>query len=115
MTPAAGWGGSSGDLAAEPAARQADRRSASCHLFTLYVKGRIIDLSLVAAQRIEMTRAGVVPVRLEVLRKIEVVDQPNRKLPAAQNSEAERRVADAPPAPAKRPANLWSQLFGPRK
>jgi rare lipoprotein A len=32
-----------------------------------YVKGRIIDLSLAAAQQIGMTKAGVVPVKAEVL------------------------------------------------
>lgn len=32
-----------------------------------YVKGRIIDLSLAAAERIGMTKAGVVPVKVEVL------------------------------------------------
>lgn len=34
-----------------------------------YVKGRIIDLSLVAAKKIQMTKAGVVPVKVEVLPK----------------------------------------------
>jgi rare lipoprotein A len=32
-----------------------------------FVQGRVIDLSPAAAQRIEMTTAGVVPVKLEVL------------------------------------------------
>lgn len=32
-----------------------------------YIKGRILDLSLAAAQQIGMTKAGVVPVRAEVL------------------------------------------------
>jgi Lipoproteins len=60
-----------------------------------YVKGRIIDLSLVAAQRIEMTKAGVVPVRVEVLRKIEVLPQPNRQLTARAKRAAEQRAAQA--------------------
>lgn len=34
-----------------------------------YIKGRIIDLSLAAARKIEMTKAGVVPVKVEVLPK----------------------------------------------
>ena len=59
-----------------------------------YVKGRIIDLSLVAAQRIEMTKAGVVPVRVEVLRKIEVLPKPNRQLTARQKRTAEKRAAE---------------------
>ena len=32
-----------------------------------FVRGRVIDLSPAAARRIEMTTAGVVPVKLEVL------------------------------------------------
>jgi rare lipoprotein A len=32
-----------------------------------YVRGRIIDLSLEAAKSINMTKAGVVPVRVEIL------------------------------------------------
>lgn len=35
-----------------------------------YIKGRIIDLSLAAARQIEMTKAGVVPVKVEVLPKL---------------------------------------------
>jgi rare lipoprotein A len=34
-----------------------------------YIKGRIIDLSIAAARQIEMTKAGVVPVKVEVLPK----------------------------------------------
>ena len=59
-----------------------------------YVKGRIIDLSLVAAQRIEMTKAGVVPVRVEVLRKIEVLPKPNRQLTAREKRTVEKRAAE---------------------
>lgn len=44
-----------------------------------YVKGRILDLSLEAAKKIEMTKAGVIPIRAEVLRKIPVVEKPNLK------------------------------------
>jgi len=54
-----------------------------------YIKGRIIDLSLVAAQQIEMTKAGVVPVRVEVLRKIEVLPKPNRHLTAREKRAAQ--------------------------
>jgi len=32
-----------------------------------YIRGRIIDLSLAAAERLGMTKAGVVPVKVEVL------------------------------------------------
>jgi rare lipoprotein A len=54
-----------------------------------YIKGRIIDLSLVAAQQIEMTKAGVVPVRVEVLRKIKVLTKPNRHLTAREKRAAQ--------------------------
>jgi rare lipoprotein A len=60
-----------------------------------YIKGRILDLSLVAAQTIEMTKAGVVPVKAEILRKIPVVSQPNRKLTDAEKRAAEKRAAEA--------------------
>jgi len=33
-----------------------------------FVDGRVIDLSLIAAQRIDMVRAGVVPVKLQILK-----------------------------------------------
>jgi rare lipoprotein A len=45
-----------------------------------YVRGRIIDLSKAAAERIGMIKSGVVPVKVEVLKKIEVITKPNRKL-----------------------------------
>ncbi len=45
-----------------------------------YVRGRIIDLSKAAAQEIKMVNSGVVPVRLEVLKKIDVMTKPNRKV-----------------------------------
>ena len=60
-----------------------------------YIKGRIIDLSLVAAQQIEMTKAGVVPVRVEVLRRIEVLPKPNRQLTARDKRAAEVRARPA--------------------
>jgi len=60
-----------------------------------YVKGRILDLSLVAAQTIDMTELGVVPVKAEILRKIPVVPKPNRKLTEAEKRAAEKRAAQA--------------------
>jgi rare lipoprotein A len=57
-----------------------------------YIKGRIIDLSLVAAQKIEMTTAGVVPVKVEVLRRIELLPKPNRRLTAREKRAAEARA-----------------------
>lgn len=60
-----------------------------------YAKGRILDLSLVAAQTIEMTTAGVVPVKAEILRKIPVVPKPNRKLTEAEKQAAKKRATMA--------------------
>jgi len=62
-----------------------------------YVKGRILDLSLVAAQRIDMTQAGVIPVRAEILRKIEVVPQVEPKATEAARRKAAEQAAKAPP------------------
>lgn len=77
-----------------------------------YVKGRILDLSLVAARQIEMTEAGVVPVKAEILRKIEVLTKPNRTVTAADKRAAEKRVSQqASKAKAANPATLPG-LFG---
>lgn len=54
-----------------------------------FIKGRILDLSLVAAQRIDMTKAGVVPVKAEILRKIEVVP----KIDKRKAAEAKKKAA----------------------
>jgi rare lipoprotein A len=43
-----------------------------------YAKGRILDLSVVAARKLDMTGDGIVPVRAEVLKPIEVITKPNR-------------------------------------
>jgi rare lipoprotein A len=45
-----------------------------------YAKGRILDLSVVAAKKLEMMGDGIIPVRAEVLKKIEVITKPNRVL-----------------------------------
>ena len=45
-----------------------------------YAKGRILDLSVVAAKKLEMMADGIIPVRAEVLKKIEVITKPNRVL-----------------------------------
>ncbi len=58
-----------------------------------YVKGRILDLSLVAAQRIEMTKAGVVPVKAEILRKIEVAPKLDRSRAASARQKAQTNAA----------------------
>jgi rare lipoprotein A len=69
-----------------------------------YVKGRILDLSLVAAQTIDMTTAGVVPVKAEILRKIEVLPKPNRQLAEAYKRVAEKRAAQSAKESAKKKA-----------
>ena len=75
-----------------------------------YIKGRIIDLSLVAAQQIEMTKAGVVPVRVEVLRKIEVLPKPNRQLTAREKraAQAGREAGKEKPDTRSGPGGLFS-------
>lgn len=45
-----------------------------------YVRGRIIDLSTAAAEKIGMIDSGVASVRVEVLKKIDVMTKPNRKV-----------------------------------
>ena len=45
-----------------------------------YVRGRIIDLSSAAAEKVSMINSGVVPVRVEVLRRIDIMQKPNRKV-----------------------------------
>jgi rare lipoprotein A len=49
-----------------------------------YAKGRILDLSVVAAKTIDMIGAGIVPVRAEVLRPISIMTKPNLKLPQGE-------------------------------
>lgn len=43
-----------------------------------YAKGRILDLSVVAARKVEMIGDGIIPVRAEILKPIEVIRRPNR-------------------------------------
>jgi len=45
-----------------------------------YAKGRILDLSVVAAKKLDMISDGIIPVRAEVLKPIEVIRKPNRVL-----------------------------------
>ena len=45
-----------------------------------YAKGRILDLSVVAARQLDMMGDGIIPVRAEVLKPIEVIRKPNRVL-----------------------------------
>jgi rare lipoprotein A len=45
-----------------------------------YAKGRILDLSVAAARDLNMTGDGIVRVKAEVLKPIEILDKPNREL-----------------------------------
>jgi len=55
-----------------------------------YAKGRILDLSMVAARKIDMTRDGIIAVRAEVLKPIKVLSKPNRTFPGMEPRERER-------------------------
>jgi rare lipoprotein A (peptidoglycan hydrolase) len=45
---------------------------------------------MVAARQIEMIADGIVPVKIEVLKKIEVITKPNRSLSEVELKEAGR-------------------------
>jgi rare lipoprotein A len=66
-----------------------------------YIRGRIIDLSRGAARQIDMVKAGVVPVKVELLKRIDVVEKPNLKLTPKVRRKAEARLhaGGAKPAP----------------
>jgi rare lipoprotein A len=49
-----------------------------------YAKGRILDLSVVAARKIDMIGDGIVKVKAEVLKPIEIISKPNRQLTEVQ-------------------------------
>ena len=49
-----------------------------------YAKGRILDLSVVAAKKLDMINDGIIPVRAEILKKIPVMTKPNRQLSEVQ-------------------------------
>jgi len=49
-----------------------------------YAKGRILDLSMVAAKKLEMMGDGIIPVRAEVLKPIQIITKPNRQLTEVQ-------------------------------
>lgn len=51
-----------------------------------YIRGRIIDLSTAAAKKIDMIDAGVAPVKVEVLKRIDVMTKPNRKVKIAPSA-----------------------------
>jgi rare lipoprotein A len=49
-----------------------------------YAKGRILDLSVVAAKKLDMINDGIIPVKAEILKKIPVMTKPNRQLSEVQ-------------------------------
>jgi rare lipoprotein A len=57
-----------------------------------YIRGRIIDLSRGAARQIGMIGDGVVPVQVELLKRIEVVGKPNLHLTPELRRKAEARA-----------------------
>lgn len=64
-----------------------------------YIRGRIVDLSRGAAREVDMIQQGVVPVKVELLRRIDVVEKPNLRLtPTVREQTRERRpVATSTP------------------
>lgn len=79
-----------------------------------YIRGRIVDISRGAAREIDMMKAGVVPVRVELLKRIETVEQPNLRITPKIRQQAEERArereaeaaeeeASTPPAPTNVP------------
>ena len=52
-----------------------------------YVRGRIIDLSSAAAEKVAMLGSGVIPVRVEVLRRIDIMQKPNRRIITGSGSQ----------------------------
>ena len=52
-----------------------------------YAKGRILDLSIVAARKLDMIQDGIVPVKAEILKPIEIISRPNRTFPGMESGE----------------------------
>jgi rare lipoprotein A len=73
-----------------------------------FIKGRIIDLSVAAAQKLGTYDRGIAKVRIEALREVPVLSKPNRKLPP-------RPKPSPTPPPAKaenaHPKKRWFGLF----
>lgn len=68
-----------------------------------YVRGRVIDLSVVAAKQLGTYDRGLAKVRLEVLREIPVLQKPNIR---TKPQTTERKIASAPtaaPGPRRQP------------
>jgi len=74
-----------------------------------YIRGRIIDLSRRAAQEIDMTQSGVVPVRVEVLKPIEVAEKPNLHVTARLREDARKRAREEATAREEKPPKARSE------
>ena len=56
-----------------------------------YAKGRILDLSMVAARTIDMIGDGIISVRAETLKPIELLLKPNRSFPGMESQISEHQ------------------------
>jgi rare lipoprotein A (peptidoglycan hydrolase) len=84
-----------------------------------YIRGRIVDLSRGAARKVEMIQAGIVPVKVELLKRIDVVSKPNLhitpEMMAKAKAKAKARMSATPtptpePTPAKQGPKPWVKL-----
>jgi rare lipoprotein A len=57
-----------------------------------YIRGRIVDLSRGAARKIDMIAAGVVPTKVELLKRIDVVSKPNLHITPEIRAKARARA-----------------------
>jgi rare lipoprotein A (peptidoglycan hydrolase) len=69
-----------------------------------YIRGRIVDVSRGAARQIDMVSAGVVPVKVELLKRIDIVARPNLHITPKIRAQAAamaaaRAKAKATPTP----------------
>ncbi len=74
-----------------------------------YIRGRIVDLSRGAARQIDMIKAGVVPVKVELLKRIDIVEKPNLHITPKIRAEAAARAAERlkpKPTPAAAPSRV---------
>jgi len=58
-----------------------------------YIRGRIIDLSLVSAQRTDMIQSGIVKVKLEVLKPIDLMEKSNLKVSQSLKSSSKKKAS----------------------
>jgi rare lipoprotein A (peptidoglycan hydrolase) len=73
-----------------------------------YIRGRIVDLSRGAARVVDMVKAGVVPVKVELLKRIDVVEKPNLRITPQIRAKA-AAMAKARPTPTPEPSPARSK------